>query len=290
VHQLERGAALRGDVLCASLKLTALIGLSILARYVRYDISAYQFIIHNYMHSANDGDASGTKETFTGRDVLYREGAVGLLDVQRAADALLRHGRKPSVAAIREQRGWGSPNTITPLLAKYWEKLGSRLGDGPQSLDRVPEALARVTELLWRRALEEARERLKILQQPDHKSGAVDELQERIGKMSVALAEARAREGEHLTHLATLSAEHKRLHGERSTFMTLLKSCQQLLEQQTGRVATLEQARSKELSRPKKSSVGSSTGHSRNGRNPRPRALGGRAKATLRRGRARKPK
>src|ERR1700687_4120148 len=87
---------------------------------------------------------------FTGRDVLYREGAIGLLDVQRAADALLRPGIKPSVAAPREQLGGGSPNTITPLLAKYWEALGQRLGAGPESLERVPESLARVTALLWR--------------------------------------------------------------------------------------------------------------------------------------------
>src|ERR1700676_3718271 len=82
------------------------------------------------MHPEHDPDAPNT-ESFTGRDILYREGAVGLLDVQRAADALLRQGRKPSVAAIRQHLGGGSPNTITPLLAKYWEKLGSRLGDRP---------------------------------------------------------------------------------------------------------------------------------------------------------------
>src|SRR5580658_6377086 len=144
------------------------------------------------MHSEHDPDAP-KPESFTGRDILYREGAVGLLDVQRAADALLRQGRKPSVAAIREQLGGGSPNTITPLLAKYWEKLGSRLGDGPESLERVPEALARVTELLWRRAREEARERLKLLQSSDPDVSNVQELQEQVGKLSVALAEARAR-------------------------------------------------------------------------------------------------
>src|ERR1700691_1959964 len=149
------------------------------------------------MHS--ESDKYGLKvETFTGRDIFYREGAIGLLDVQRAADALLRHGRKPSVAAIREQLGGGSPNTITPLLAKYWEKLGARLGDGPESLERGPEALARVTELLWRRALEEARERLQLLQGRDPDGSSVEELQEQVGKLSVALAEARAREGEQL--------------------------------------------------------------------------------------------
>ena len=102
----------------------------------------------------SESEKDGLKiESFTGRDILYREGAIGLLDVQRAADALLRQGRKPSVAAIREQLGGGSPNTITPLLAKYWEKLGSRLGDGPESLERVPEALARLLLCLPRQSM-----------------------------------------------------------------------------------------------------------------------------------------
>jgi hypothetical protein len=179
------------------------------------------------MHSENDPDPP-KPESFTGRDILYREGAVGLVDVQRAADALLRQGRKPSVAAIREHLGGGSPNTITPLLAKYWEKLGSRLGDGPESLERVPEALARVTELLWRRALEEARERLKVLQKPDHKPGALEELQEQIGKLSVAIAEARAREGEHVMQLARLTKERSAQLAEKSTLMALLRATRAL--------------------------------------------------------------
>lgn len=199
------------------------------------------------MHCENDKGGSGPKETFTGRDILYREGAIGLLDVQRAADALLRQGRKPSVAAIREQLGGGSPNTITPLLAKYWEKLGSRLGEGPESLERVPEALARVTELLWRRALEEARERLKLLQSPDQAASGLEELQAQVGKLSIALAEARAREGEQLTHLATLSKEREALRAERGNLLALLKSSQQLLRQQNARVAALEGSRAKQL-------------------------------------------
>src|SRR5580658_4839020 len=139
------------------------------------------------MHSESTKDSLGP-ESFSGRDILYRESTIGLLDVQRAADALLRQGRKPSVAAIREQLGGGSPNTITPLLAKYWETLGARLGAGPESLDRVPESLARVTELLWRRALDEARERLKILGVRDESGNGVVELQKQVMKLSVALA------------------------------------------------------------------------------------------------------
>jgi hypothetical protein len=222
------------------------------------------------VHSENDKEGSGPKETFTGRDVLYREGAVGLLDVQRAADALLRQGRKPSVAAIREQLGGGSPNTITPLLAKYWEKLGSRLGDGPESLERVPEALARVTELLWRRALEEARERVKIHQGSDKANTGVEELQDQVGKLSIAIAEARAREGEHLAHLAMLSRDREGLRIERTNLLAVLKSSQTLLEQQQARVTVLERARSQKFTSAQRIS-NSSRPNRRAGRKATPR-------------------
>lgn len=198
------------------------------------------------MHSESKQEAVEGKG-YSGKDVLYREGAVGPFDVQRAADALLRQGIKPSVAAIRNHIGGGSPNTITPLLAKYWEKLGSRLGDEPESLERVPEALARVTELLWRRALEEARERLKIQQRPDTRLGAVEELQEQSEKLSVALAEARAREGEQLTHLAALCAERETLKVERTKLLALLKGAQTLLNQHAVRMANLERTRGTRL-------------------------------------------
>lgn len=183
----------------------------------------------NFDHSMNT-ESPPEGSGYTGRDILYREGSAGFFDVQRAADVLLRLGRKPSVAGIREQLGGGSPNTITPLLAKYWQKLGERLVEGPQSLERVPEALARVTELLWRRALEEARERLKVLQKQDHEPGVLEELQEHIGKLSVALAEAKAREGEHLTQLSALSEENRHLRSEQSKHVALLRGTQRLLD------------------------------------------------------------
>jgi len=174
---------------------------------------------------------------------VYRASIVGPLDVQRAADSLLRQGRKPSVAAIREHLGGGSPNTITPMLSKYWAELGARLGEGPEALQHVPESLARVTELLWRRALEEARERLKLQQSPDIRSNAEQTLRLQLEKLSVALAEARAREGEQWTHLARLSKEREEWQAERQRLQSLLKSSQQLLEQQADRIRQLEQLR-----------------------------------------------
>jgi hypothetical protein len=238
--------------------------------------------------SEDTGDGDRGHE-FTGRDVLYREGAISALDVQRAADALLRQGTKPSVAALREQLGGGSPNTITPLLAKYWETLGVRLGTGSESLERVPESLARVTELLWRRALDEARERLKILGVRDEAGPGLVDLQAQVMKLSVALAEARAREGEQLTHLASLSRERETLRTERGSLLALLKSTQALLEQQNARVSALERARTKELSAPAKASGRSQLAK---GKTPdrRPRPPLAESARTRKRSRARNPK
>ena len=192
-------------------------------------------------------DSARSAEGYTGRNVIYRDGAINALDVQRAADALLRQGTKPSVAALREQLGGGSPNTLTPMLARYWETLGQRLATGPEALERVPESLARVTELLWRRALEEARERLKILQGASSSGNEVTALQEQVLKLSVAVAEAGAREGEQLTHLASLSKERETWRSERASLLAMLKSTQALLEQQSARVANLEKERSRAL-------------------------------------------
>ena len=154
----------------------------------------------------------------------------------------------------------------------------------------MPESLARVTELLWRRALDEARERLKILGVRDESGNALIELQEQVMKLSVALAEARAREGEQLTHLAVLSKERETLRTERGSLLALLKGTQALLEQQNARVATLEPVRIKELSAPAKSSSPSGVAK-RNAPVRAPgRATRNQSSGTRKQGRATKPK
>ena len=44
-------------------------------------------------------------------------------DVERAADALLRAGERPTIEKVREKLGTGSPNTINPLLDAWWKRL-----------------------------------------------------------------------------------------------------------------------------------------------------------------------
>lgn len=80
-------------------------------------------------------------------------------DVELAADALLREGKRPTIERIREKIGRGSPNTINPLLDTWWKRLAARLDAGPAALHRLPDSVAHVAEALWMQALDEARRR-----------------------------------------------------------------------------------------------------------------------------------
>jgi hypothetical protein len=83
------------------------------------------------------------------------------IDVEQAAEALLRQGERPTIEKIRARLGTGSPNTINPLLDAWWKKIGGRLQTiGPAALERVPEVVAHVAEALWLQALDESRRRV----------------------------------------------------------------------------------------------------------------------------------
>ena len=80
-------------------------------------------------------------------------------DVDRAADALLREGERPTIERIRARLGRGSPNTINPLLDAWWRRLAGRLDAGPAALHRLPEPVLLAAEGLWMQTLDEARRR-----------------------------------------------------------------------------------------------------------------------------------
>jgi hypothetical protein len=80
-------------------------------------------------------------------------------DVDRAADALLREGERPTIERIRTRLGRGSPNTINPLLDAWWKRLAGRLDAGPAALHRLPEPVLLAAEGLWMQTLDEARRR-----------------------------------------------------------------------------------------------------------------------------------
>jgi hypothetical protein len=186
---------------------------------------------HYTRMSENDpGEDDGAP--YTGENVIYREKGVSGLDVQRAADTLLRLGRKPSIAALREQLGGGSPNTLGPLLEQYWKSLGTRLPAGPEALERVPESLARLTEALWLRSLDEARERARrslIGASPAQREAAA--LQGKVTELTAALAESRARSSELETQLMASLRDRLELRELVRQLTSLLKSEQELRAQ-----------------------------------------------------------
>ena len=85
-------------------------------------------------------------------------------DVDRAADALLRSGERPTIEKIRARIGRGSPNTINPLLDAWWKRLSGRLDAGPAALHRLPEPVLLAAEGLWMTALDDARRRAAVEQ------------------------------------------------------------------------------------------------------------------------------
>lgn len=181
---------------------------------------------------------------YTGQDVLYREKGVTALDVQRAADALLRRGQKPSIAAVREELGGGSPNTLAPLLERYWKGLGTRLPAGPESLERVPESLARMTEALWLRSIDEARERTKALligASPAQREVAA--LQAKVAELTAALAESRARSSELEAQLLASLRERLELREHMQQLTSLLTAEKELRAQERSSA----EARSREI-------------------------------------------
>jgi len=182
--------------------------------------------------------STASEPPYTGKDVLYRERGVTALDVQRAADALLRRGEKPSIAAIREHLGGGSPNTVGPLLEKYWKSLGTRIGAGPQALERVPESLAKMTEALWLRSIDEARERAKGTHSSENASQqALADMHSRITELTAALAESRARHSEIEAQLLTSLRERMELKEQLRQLTSLLAAEQALRAQDQGTAA-----------------------------------------------------
>jgi hypothetical protein len=90
------------------------------------------------------------------------ERGITAADVERAADALLRRGSRPTIEKVRAEIGSGSPNTINPLLDAWWQRLASRLDAGPAALHRLPEGVLHVAEALWLQALDEGRQRARL--------------------------------------------------------------------------------------------------------------------------------
>jgi hypothetical protein len=139
---------------------------------------------------------------------------VSYADVERAAIAILKSERRPTVETIREALGGGSPDTIGDALRRFWRDLGFRIEGDPAALTRMPVEIAELADEMWQRALKlageaadhddnAARERLHQLQVENDIKQRSFELREReidtqARERERALADAR-------DHLLSLS-------------------------------------------------------------------------------------
>jgi hypothetical protein len=160
---------------------------------------------------------------------------ISAADVDRAADALLRAGQRPTIERVREQLGSGSPNTINPLLDAWWQRLSARLDAGPAALHRVPESVAHLAEGLWLQALNEGRRRAAQEQGSAARTLAADQqtLEVRSHVLSLREGELECRLRDREQRQATLEAQLRDL-------TTLLRKEQSTRQSQAKRIAELE--------------------------------------------------
>ncbi|SFN51956.1 DNA-binding protein [Variovorax sp. OV329] len=96
----------------------------------------------------------------------FRGRGIQEADVYAAADALLAEGKRPTIERVRLHIGRGSPNTVSPMLEKWFATLGDRLvsvhagaakAAGNDS-EGMPVGVRNAAKLLWETARREAEE------------------------------------------------------------------------------------------------------------------------------------
>src|ERR1700712_4166712 len=74
-------------------------------------------------------------------------------DVERAAIAILKSERRPTVETVRAALGGGSPDTLRTALRRLWRDLGARFEEDPAALSCMPAEIAEIADGMWQRAL-----------------------------------------------------------------------------------------------------------------------------------------
>lgn len=88
--------------------------------------------------------------------------------VWEAADAiLLGSGERPTVEAIRQRLGGGSPNSVTAYLNEWYRELAERLSAANAPIEGVPLAAVALLRDLWRVAREGQGAGLSTIQDVD---------------------------------------------------------------------------------------------------------------------------
>ena len=108
------------------------------------------------------------------------------VDVFTAADALLAEGKRPTIERVRLKIGRGSPNTVSPMLERWFATLGERVvGVKPagNDSDGMPTSVRNAARLLGETARREAEEVQRVALE-----SAQGDLQAREGVLAAAQA------------------------------------------------------------------------------------------------------
>ena len=139
------------------------------------------------------------------------------IEVVRAAESLLREGRRPTVVAVRERTG-GSNATVAPLLDAWWRSFSSRIAAGPAAFERIPGALAHVAEALWLQTLSEARARAHRETSSQAQQGEREKTDLEVRSHVLTLREAELEE-----RLRKSERDHSELESQIRTLTVLLR-------------------------------------------------------------------
>jgi hypothetical protein len=159
---------------------------------------------------------------------------IGEIDVVRAAEALLREGKRPTVAAVRDRTG-GSNATVAPLLDAWWRSFSSRIAEGPAAFERIPSALAHVAEALWLETLSAARARAR-----QEASSANHQTERDRADLEVRSHVLSLREGELEERLRRRERDHAELEAQVRSLTVALRKEQANAASAERRLATIQ--------------------------------------------------
>ena len=168
---------------------------------------------------------------------------VSEIEVVRAAEALLREGKRPTVAGVRERTG-GSNATVAPLLDAWWRSFSSRIAEGPAAFERIPTPLAHVAEALWLQTLSQARVRAREELSSQAKHAEHDKIDLEVRSHVLSLREAELEERVHRRERDRLDLE-----AQIRTLTVLLRKEQANAAAAARRLMELETAKSKASAR-----------------------------------------
>lgn len=164
-----------------------------------------------------------------------RAASVSYAEIERAAIAILKGERRPSVESVREMLGRGAPETIGNALKRFWRDLGVRIEGDPAALSRMPPDIADLADGMWQKALRLAGEAASVTD---------NAAKERLAQLQME-AELRAQSFEvrEREYDAAARAREKALADSREHLLLLMKTLareQETVRAQEARIADLE--------------------------------------------------